>query len=298
MRGRWLVFTAAALWGTSATLARYVFRDRQVPALVVVELRLVFAVAMLAVWLAWHKPAALRVDRRDWAYFLTLGVFGVATVQGSYYYSISRLGVGLAILLQYLAPTLIVLYDLVRGRRVSGLTAAAALLALGGTALLVVGVDVQRLHARPLDWAIGFGSAFTFAFYILYSKRGIARYELETMLLYTFAVAAVLWAFVTPPWRIVAANYDGSLWAMFLTLGFFSTLAPFAFFYAGLKRLSSTEAGIVATLEPVIAVLSAALFLHEGLDARQWLGAMLVLGASIMASMRRPETGVAQAERG
>ena len=45
----------------------------------------------------------------------------------------------------------------------------------------------------------------------------------------------------------------------------FSTLVPFAFFYAGLRRLPPAAAGIIATMEPVIAVLSAALFLGEGL---------------------------------
>jgi drug/metabolite transporter (DMT)-like permease len=225
-------------------------------------------------------------------------VFGVASVQSTYYYSISRLGVGLAILLQYLAPTLIVLWDLARGRRVRAITIVAVILALAGTALLVGGVDVASLRVRPIDWAIGFASSFAFAFYILYSKRGMARYAPETILLYTFAVAAVLWAFVTPPWRVATAGYDGSLWVMFLALGIFSTLAPFAFFYAGLKRLSSTEAGIVATLEPVIAVLTAAFFLHEGLGPQQWLGATLVLVASILASMGQPEAVGAQAERG
>ena len=95
---------ATVLWGTSATLARFVFRDRHVPALTVVELRLAIAVALLGSWLAWRKPAALRLRRADWGHFLVLGLGGVAAVQGSYYYAISTLGVGLAILIQYLAP--------------------------------------------------------------------------------------------------------------------------------------------------------------------------------------------------
>src|SRR5687767_11983599 len=105
-----MVFAAALLWGTSATLARFVFRDHQVPALTVVELRLAIASILLWPWLALRRPAALRIARADWPYFLILGLFGVAAVQGTYYYSISRLGVGLSILIQYLAPALIVLY--------------------------------------------------------------------------------------------------------------------------------------------------------------------------------------------
>mgnify|MGYP003694307293 CR=1 FL=1 len=54
-----MVFAAAALWGTSATLARYVFRDHHVPAFTVVELRLVIACLLLFPWLAWRNPRAL-----------------------------------------------------------------------------------------------------------------------------------------------------------------------------------------------------------------------------------------------
>ena len=275
---------AAFFWGTSATLARTVFRDLHVPVLTVVELRLLIACIGLGLWLAIRHPSALRVRREDWLYFIVLGFFGVATVQATYYYSISVLGVGLAILLQYIAPTLIVLVDIVRGRPVGRMTLLAVLGALSGTALLVGNAGATRLAATPWQWAIAFSSAAWFAFYVLYSKRGLDRYRPETVLFYTFALAGTFWAFVTPPSRILAAGYDLRTWSLFLMLGIFSTLVPFSLFYAGLKRMRAAEAGIIATTEPVIASVSAALLLHEGLVPLQWLGAALVLVAAATAA--------------
>jgi drug/metabolite transporter (DMT)-like permease len=296
-RGRTLVFAATVFWGTSATLARYAFRDRAVPPLTAVELRLVIAVALLGVWLAWRRPEALRVRRADWGYFLVLGLFGVTSVQGTYYVAIARLGVGLAILLQYLAPALIVAFELARGARVRAPVRVAVLAAVVGAALLVTGVDRLARAISPGDWLVGFGSAVAFAFYVLYSKRGLARYAPETVLFYTFLVAATFWAFVTPPARILTAGYDRATWGLFLSLGVFSTLVPFACFYAGLRRLPATQAGIVATMEPVVAVLSSACFLGEGLRSIQWLGATLVLGAALLAGIEQPASLEAQAER-
>jgi drug/metabolite transporter (DMT)-like permease len=297
------VFGAAFLWGTSATLARFVFRDRHVPALTAVELRLAIAIALLGPWLAWRRPHALRIARADIGYFVILGLFGIAAVQGSYYYAISTLGVGLAILIQYLAPSLIVAYGALRGMRVRVSTVVALASALFGVALLVGNVDpnalrAHPLHARPLDWAAGFGATLSFAFYVVFSKRGLRRYPPETVLFYTFAIAAIFWAIVTPPWRILAADYGADLWMMFAGLGIFSTLVPFFLFNAGLQRLSAAEAGIIATLEPVVAVVSAAVFLGEGLRAVQWIGALLVLSAAALASVQAPETLPAQPERG
>ncbi|MGH7731823.1 MAG: EamA family transporter [Candidatus Eiseniibacteriota bacterium] len=296
-RGRALVFAATVFWGTSATLARHAFRDRAVPPLTAVELRLVVAVSLLGAWLAWRKPAALRVRREDWAYFIILGLFGVTTVQGTYYHAIATLGVGLAILLQYLAPALIVGVELVRGAKVRPHVLVAVLAAIAGAALLVTGVERSANAIALRDWLVGFGAAVAFAFYVMYSKRGLARYAPETVLFYTFLVAALFWSVVTPPARILAAGYDAGTWTVFLMLGVFSTLVPFVCFYAGLRRLPAVQAGIVATMEPVVAVLSAACFLGEGLRAIQWLGAALVLGAALLAGIEEPASVEAHAER-
>ncbi len=296
-RGRWLVFGATLFWGLSATLARYVFRDRQVPPLVAVELRLVFAVSILGAWLALRRPAALRIQRADIGYFVTLGLFGVAALQSTYYVSISTLGVGLAILIQYLAPSLIVAWDALRGRRPGPLMIAAVVAALAGTALLVGEVNPAARGARPVHWVISFLSAFIFAFYIIRSKRGLRRYASETVLFHTFLVAALFWMIVLPPSRILGAHFDASLWWMFLGLGVFSTLVPFSLFNAGLRRLPPAEAGVIATLEPVVAVVASALLLGEGLRPVQWLGAGMVLAAAALASSVTPESGPAQAER-
>lgn len=289
MLGRVFVAAAACFWGTSATLARQVFRDQHVPAVTVVELRLVIALALLLPWMLWREPRSLRIDRRDLGYFAILGGFGVASMQGAYYYSISVLGVGLAILLQYLAPSLVMLWDWRSGGKRSPHLIGAVLAATAGTALLVGGVDHAAIRAKPWQWAIGFGSAVVFAFYIVYSKHALRRYAPTTALAWSFAFAAIVWAVVTPPWKIVAAHYPAITWLSIAGLGVFSTLVPFSCFYAGLRRLPATEAGVIATLEPVVAVVAAWVVLGESLGAQQWAGAALVLGAAVLAAFSPDE---------
>ena len=102
-----------------------------------------------------------------------------------------------------------------------------------------------------------------------------------------FSIAFTVLAFVTPPWKILAAGYHRDTWLLFLVLGVFSALVPFALFYTGLRHLAPAQAGILATLEPVVAVASSALLLGEGLTGLQWLGAALVLFAATLASSLR-----------
>ena len=80
-------------------------------------------------------------------------------------------------------------------------------------------------------------------------------------------------------------------------IGIGSTLLPFTLFYAGLRRLRAEEAGILATLEPVVAVLIAGVFLGESLRSLQWLGAALVLGATLMVSLQVPQETAVATER-
>lgn len=297
-RGRAFVFAATVFWALTATLARFVFRDRHVDSLVVVELRLAIATFVLFAILVTLRRDLLRVRRGDLPYFVTLGLLGVATVQATYYYSIAHLGVSLAILLQYLAPTLIVALDLVRGRWVGWSMLAAVVCGLAGTVLLVGGIDTATLQASPLHWAVGFLSAVAFAFYIKFSKRGLEHYQPATVLFYTFLIAGAFWAIRTPPWKIVAAGYGPDLWMMFVALGLFSTLVPFTLFYSGLRWLPAAEAGVIATAEPLIVIVAAAVFLGERLGPLQLAGAVSVLAAALLASRDKPEVPVAAVERG
>src|SRR5262249_50071459 len=123
------------------------------------------------------------------------------------------------------------------------------------------------------------------------------RYAPETVLFYSFAIAALFWAVITPPWRIVAAHYSPSLWLRFALLGVFSTLVPFRCFYAGLKWLSATEAGVLSTRQPLVAIASAAIFLHESLRPQQIAGAAMVIAAACLASLAHPEVAAASPER-
>lgn len=297
-RGRAFVFAATVFWALSATLARFVFRDRHVDSLVVVELRLAIATSVLFAILAIRRRDLLRVRRGDLPYFVVLGLFGVAAVQSTYYYSIAHLGVNVGILIQYLAPSMLVVLQLLRGRWVGWSMIAAVTCALAGTAMLVGGVDPKAIDAGPLQWAVGFASAVAFAFYMQYSKRGLSRYHPATVLFYTFLVAALFWAIRTPPWAVVEAGYGPDLWLMFLALGLFSTLVPFSLFYAGLRALPAAEAGVIATTEPLVVIVAAALFLGERLGPMQLVGALFVLTAAVLASRdRQPEAAEAAVER-
>jgi len=249
-----------------------------IPPLTVVELRLSISVVILAAIFALFRPALFRIARGDVLPLIILGTLGIAAVQGSYYTNVSWIGVGLAILLQYLAPTLVVAYEALAQRRApSRLELAALACATLGVALLVLADGAAVARANPKGILLGLASAGFFAFYIVYAKRLVTRISPFTVLFYGFLVATLFWMIFQPPSRIAAAHYDGRTWALFLAIALGSALVPFGLFYAGLARLDASRAGIVALLEPIVAIGSSAWWLAEGLSWSQAAGAALIL---------------------
>jgi drug/metabolite transporter (DMT)-like permease len=271
------VIAATLFWGTSACLARFLFKQG-VPALVVVETRLAFSSVALGAWMLAFRRQELVVPRSQWPRLAVLAVFGVASVQAAYYTTVSLVGVGLAILLQYLAPALVVLYEWATGRApLTRQKIVALLLTTAGTALLVLADPRGVVRAQPRGVALGLVSAACFAFYMLSAKSAVRRLPILTVNFYGFAGAALVWAMAVPPWALAAAHYRAATWALLLAVAVFSVLVPFGFFYRGLERLDTWRVALTAMLEPVVAAVSAWLFLGEGLAPVQWLGAGLLL---------------------
>jgi drug/metabolite transporter (DMT)-like permease len=271
------VIGATIFWGTSACLARFLFKQG-VPALVVVEVRLAVSSLVLGLWMLALRRRDLVVERSQWRRLAILAAVGVASVQASYYTTVSLVGVGLAILLQYLAPALVVLYERATGRAPLTRQKIVALsLTTAGTALLVLADPHGVVRAQPLGVALGLLSAVCYAFYMLSAKSVVERVPQLAVNFYGFAGAALVWALVVPPWKLAAAHYTGATWSLLLTVAVFSVLVPFGLFYRGLARLDTWRVALTAMLEPVVAAVGAWLFLGEGLAPAQWLGAGLLL---------------------
>ena len=66
----------------------------------------------------------------------------------------------------------------------------------------------------------------------------------------------------------------------------FGTLLAFLLYFKGLERISPTEAGIAAALEPITAAVVSFFVLHVVLTPFQYLGGLLIIGAVAMIVLR------------
>lgn len=240
----------------------------------------VFVVLFLS--LAATNRSLLRISLSDIPYFLIFGFFGVAVLQFTYLFTISQTNVATAVFLEYLAPVLSALYGMVFLReRPHYFKIIALFLAVSGGMLIVNGSPGGSLTVNRAGLISGLLSAAAFAFYSIYSKKGLARHNPWTVLTYGSAAGSMYWSFYLPPWQAMA-GHSITNWLFFMYIVVFATILPYGFFILGLKYLDPVKAGIISTLEPVIAAVVAWLFLHEALFPLQVLGGALVCAAVIM----------------
>jgi len=295
VRGYAFIASATLLWGIAATLGRAAFTGRLWPSGQALEpidpvilsqsrVTISFLVLLPALMLrrGWRN---LKLPAADFWRIVLIGVLGMAASNYLYYLAIKRTNVATAIILQYTAPVLVLLYMVARGlQKATAQRVAAVFLSVLGSAL-AIGVVGRGLRLDAVGVMAALLAAVSFAFYNIAGHRILARYDRWIVLLYTTFSAGAFWLIVNPPWRLVAAHYSGAQWAFLAVFALISVLAPFSFYFAGLQHLEPTRAIVASCLEPVLSILLAALLLGETLRPVQAVGIVIVLAAIVIVQL-------------
>ncbi|PIX21613.1 MAG: EamA family transporter, partial [Deltaproteobacteria bacterium CG_4_8_14_3_um_filter_45_9] len=212
----------------------------------------------------------------------------VAGVQFTYYYTISKIHVGPAVLIQYLSPIWIALYafifqkePLTKGKMI------ALFLAILGCYFTVGGYRMDLLRLNRIGIMSGLISSLFFSFYALYGEKGLKKYDSWTLILYGFGFGAVFYWILISPMKVISEGYSFKIWMAFLYIAIFSTLIPFGLYFKGIEQIRATRASITATWEPVVAGMTAYFVLGEILFPLQVLGGIGVIAAIVLLQMAK-----------
>lgn len=297
--GYLMASAAALLWGINGAVSKTILLTGLSSERLAQVRSLGAAVGLLAL-VALFAPRRLRLTRRELPYLLVFGVAGLAFVQWFYFLAIHRLAIGVALLIEYLAPLLVALWarfayhEHVRRRIWGALGLALAGLALivnlfgGGATLSTAGV------------AFALAGAVAYALYVLLAEHVIGGRDPVSLLAWGFLFASVFWAALEPWWSFPrhaitrSTTLHGHLhalhlpvWALALWMVVLGTIVPFFLLVSALRHLSATRVGIVAMLEPVVGALVGWGWLAESLDGVQLAGAAVVLAAIGLAQTAR-----------
>lgn len=230
------------------------------------------------------------------------GLLAVAGVQACYFAAIARIPVGVALLVEYLGPALVLGWvRFVQRRPVTRAAAVGVVLAVGGLACVVevwagLGFDVWGL-------LLALGAACCQCGYFVLSDQGSGDRQAPDplgVIAYGLLIGAAVLTIVARPWSMDwsvlagSARMDGTPVAAFVLLAWIVLIATVAAYVTGVvavRRLSPQVAGVVACLEAVLATVLAWILLGEHLSAPQIVGGVLVLTGAFIAQSSAPAKG-------
>lgn len=240
-----------------------------------------FTIAAPVLWLL------LRIKRQGkpifpkspWRFFILGLIFTVASF--SAVFALTRLPSSVYVIIFYIYPSLVVLYALLTGGSVPRLFWLGLPMTLVG--LVLTSFEFGSVFAiDPLGLMITLVNAIALAAYVIVSE--VVFKAADDPLAGTNGVitGAMLVGLVLLPF--LGISVPDSLWGWVLLVSFsiFGTIMPILALNIGVRLLTAARGAVIITVQPVMNILLAMVFLGESLTAQQWLGGGLVIFAVIL----------------
>jgi len=136
----------------------------------------------------------------------------------------------------------------------------------------------------PVFAGLGFATIFGFSF--LFTLAALDYLDIYRLLAFRFALGAMAVTALVAT-RVVKVSFAGKRLAPLVGIALFQPIAYFLFETFGLMLTSSSEAGMMIALIPIIVAIFGAIFLAERTTPLQWVFiALSVLGVMLIAFLR------------
>lgn len=298
--GLLFALSSAFLFSVSGPLAKSLM-EAGWSATAAVTARMACGAIAMAVFATAVRPAWVREMRLHARVIAVYGLIPVAGAQLCYYNAVAHLSVGVALLLEYTAPILVVAWIWSTTRvRPSALTLVGVGLAIAGIMLVLDIFSTTSQRSSHSDggssttgvvWALG--AALCAAFYFMMSAKvtsgstteasGLHPITLATGGLVAGAIAVGLLGmsgilpmeFTTN--NAVLAGISVPWIVPVVLLGIIPTAAAYALGIAGVCRLRPSFASLMGLSEVLFAVLASWLVLDESVSVTQAIGGAVVL---------------------
>ena len=285
-----LTLLGATLWGVSGTSVQFVGNFRNMNLEWLLTMRLITA-GLLTVLYGWIRQgnAVFNVFRnwRDTLGLVIFGVFGMALCQYTYFRSIVIAGAGIATVLQYLAPSMIIIYLLMRyGKRPSTGEIISVILALVGTICLMGnnGFSFESFRSDVLFW--GLLSAVGVAVYSVSPVRLLATYGTIPIVGFGMLLSGLVAA------TLFQQPHSYATWDVWTVVGcfnvvFLGTIVSFNAYLEGVKRIGAVSGSILSSIEPISAAFFGWALLGNQFNWVGILGMAMIIATVIIIALEK-----------
>ena len=285
--GPLLIILAGIFWGSMGIFVRrlgeYGFTSVQI-----VAIRVTLAAVCFSLLLLVKDRSGFRIALRDLPLFLGLGFGSILFFTVCYFTAITLMPLSTAAILLYTSPIWIMLMSVLFFREKLNRSKLLALALAFAGCVLVSGISGEGITLTGL--LAGLGSGLGYGLYSILGTVALRKYSPYTVTTYTFLFAAAgSWAICGPAdmlSKFSAAPDPVSLLLFCVLTALVTAVIPFLSYTLGLRTVEASRAGILATVEPLVAALVGILVFSEPLTLISGLGIVLILAAVVILNRR------------
>ena len=287
-KGLFYVLLAGTAWGLSGVFGQYLIAAG-IPVFILIACRLFFSgLVLTGLAVKWNRADVVRLLSSKKA-MLGIGIFailGLVLNQYAYLVAIQTSNAGTATVLEYLCPIFVLVYSCLKDRTwPDALDVVAFGLAIFGTFMIATHGQWTSLALTPQGLFWGIFSAFTYALYMIVPLNLIREYGSLAVMGVGMLLASI---FVVPLSGAVTFNWQLD-WTLFLALAgmvVIGTIVSYTLFLKGTSLIGPVKSSLLASVEPVAAVIFSAIFLSEHFYAMDIVGMGLIIGAVLLISLK------------
>ena len=238
--------------------------------------------SILFIIFLFKDPSVLRIDRKGLKSAMIIGVVSQGIFNLAYFGSIKLVGTFTAVVLLYFSPVIMFLLGTFMYREKSSRKKVfSVLLCLTGCVYGVTGGDFSTLQSNTVGILLGLTAALTYSLMPALSKKTTTIYNPFTIIIYSFMFGAIMLIPFAKPVASIMAVQDKAVFLIIPLFGFISSSTPYCLYIPSLHNVQVSKLGVIASIELVVSIAIAVLFLKEPLSAGKVAGASIIM-ASIL----------------
>jgi len=283
---------SAATFGVSGPFAKSLIESGWSPGGAVFARVAGGALVMMVIAVATQWPRLRQVSTHTRTVLL-YGVFAISGVQLCFFNAVQHLSVGVALLLEYLAPIIVIGWVwITKGARPSVQTLLGAAVALIGAAVVIDVFGSAEISAVGVAW--GLAAAACLAVYFVISERADGDLHPVVLAASGLTVSAVVIGAlglvgVLPlqfsASNAVVADHSVNVWLPVVVLVLVSTVIAYLTGIAAITLLGPTIGSLVALTEVLCAVVAAWILVGESVTALQAIGGAAIIAGLVLARL-------------
>lgn len=282
-KGYIFVVLAAFFWSTLGLISKSLY-ESGFSSDEVTSIRISFGTLFLLPLFIKNISIIIRLKLKQ---FILLGFYAFTGILLFYWVemeSFKQNPTGIAYVLLYTAPLLIIIYETIFLKlKLTSIKWIGAVLILLGMSL-ISGLFYQ-FSLTLSGFLLAFGSAIFYAAYSLWGSYFAKQLNSNQIVPTIFLMASVVAIFSFPVQKISEIQQISSIFPI-LYLGLVPTALAYVFYNKSLHFITTSEAAIIATIEPVLAVLWGITLLGESLTGLQIIGIVLILSATVIIKIK------------